>query len=204
MSRPVSADPTPTRRPRAFGPWVALVAVAALLVMAAVGCSSDGGSDDAAPERTATTEDGAVTTSTVDATTTTTADAAVTSTTATPTPPGDGPTDYAGFIDGQEEATVTFVRDDGIEAFEVRDLAVECQPLEVTGEPETKTISVAIAAAPLTADGSISHTEDDADLKPTLSGAFADDGTFAGGVFLTGEDDGFVCGGDFTFYANPA
>lgn len=200
MTRAVPAAPSLPPRLRSVGAGAVLVVV---LAVAAIGCSSDGGSDDAAPERTTTTEAEAPTTSITEAVATTT-EAPATTTTVAPTPPGDGPTAYEGVIDGQEDATVSFTRDGGIEAFEVRGLAVECQPLDVTGEPKARTVSVTIAAAPLTADGSISHTEEDANLAPTLSGAFADDGTFAGGVFLTGEDDGFVCGGDFTFYANPA
>lgn len=173
-----------------------------LLVLASAGCSSDGGSDDAPDRTTSTTSTTAAPVSTTEAPTTTQAPAS--STTVAPTPPGAGPTAYAGVVDGQEGATVRFTRDGGIEGFEVRGLSVTCQPLAATGDSKERTVSVTIDAAPLTADGSIDHTEETANLRPSLSGAFADDGTFTGGIFLTGEDDGFVCGGEFTFFASPA
>ncbi len=168
-----------------------------------------------------TTTDPATTTTAPSSTTTTdpvgtTTSPAVTSappTTPSPTTPSPTtasepgaprPQDYSGPVDDQPEGTtVAFVRSGSVTGFEVRDLEVECQPLAADGEAMSRQVSVAIAEAPIAADGTVAFTEGSATLKPSLSGSFAADGAFVGSLFLTGEDDGFVCGGEFTFTARP-
>ncbi|CAN5493750.1 hypothetical protein BH10ACT1_BH10ACT1_34960 [soil metagenome] len=180
--------------------------LACALTVAAVGCSSDSDSDGASPKKTTTTAE--VSTSTTDAPTTTTTTAAkpatTTTTTTAPGGPGDaGPRDFAGPVDGQPESVeVTFTRDGGIVDFSVSGLEIQCQPLD-NGDASTRPTKVTIAAAPIAADGSVQFTAKGSKYEPSLSGSFTPEGSFAGGLYLSGEDDGSVCGGEFTFIATP-
>lgn len=206
------------------------MAVLALTTVLAAGCSSDG-DDGGASDRTTTTKrttTSADRTTTSKATTTTTAGAGngggttttgtgggeppQTTTTADDGPPSTtasteaprAPSSYAGLVAGQAaDSDVTFTRGAGIEDFKVSGLAIECQPLAPTGDAKSRTVDVAIDAAPVAADGSVMFTQTDATYDPSLSGSFAADGTFAGGLFLSGESEGFVCGGEFAFTAKP-
>lgn len=182
----------------------ALVAVTALLL---AGCSGD--SDETSPERTAITAQTTVSDSTASEpadtepaeTTTTVTDEP--GTTATTVVPG-GPVAYTGVVDGQDaKVVVTFTKGAGIDGFEVSGLSIECQPLAPNGAAQSRTVDVAIAEAPIAADGSVMFTQADAAYEPSLSGSFAADGTFAGGLFLSGERGDFVCGGEFVFIAEP-
>lgn len=174
------------------------VLVAGAIVLGAVGCSSD---SDGTPKTTTTKPSATPSTSTTPSETTATPLATTSTTTAAKPVNPAGPTDYAGRVDGQKSAVkVTFTRNAGIKNFVVSGLAILCQPLD-NGDSSTRATKVSIPAAEIRADGSVEHTETGAKYKPTLSGTFTPDGSFAGGLFLSGEDDGSVCGGEFTFIA---
>ncbi|HEX2574829.1 MAG TPA: hypothetical protein VHK88_00680 [Aquihabitans sp.] len=207
----MASSPSAARRPRRGQRLAGALVLAGALAAALVGCSDDDDAADA-PRRTTTTEVAEATSTTTEATTTTdeassttTTTAAATTTTAAPTPGAPGPRDYRGVVDGQDpEVPVRFVRGAGIEDLEVEDLAIECQPLDNTGDLQERTTDVSFDQVPISGSGSVEAMLDDEPLRPSLSGSFADDGTFTGALFLSGEDDGFVCGGEFTFTATPA
>jgi hypothetical protein len=184
---------------------VAAAGAAVLLVVtgAVVGCSSDDSEGADAPRRTTTTSaDRPDRTSTTEApaTTTTTAPA----TTAPPTSAGGGGSSaFRGTVDGQDGIEVTFVR--GATALtDVRadGLELTCQPLE-GGDSTTITVDVAMPEVPLGASELVEHTQSDAPYEPTLAGSFTPAGSFAGALSLSGQRDGFACGGEFTFIATP-
>ena len=190
-------------RPGARWAVVALMIVA--IGLSAGGCGSNGGGS-AQPTKTSTTEPGLTTTirragTTSTSTSTTASTSGATTTTAVFAPGRGGPIAYAGSVDGQKSAVkVAFTRNAGIENFVVSGLVIVCQPLD-NGDSSSRVTRVSIPRAELRADGSIEHTETSAKYRPTLSGTFTPDGSFAGGLFLSGEDDGSVCGGEFTFLA---
>ncbi|QXC59603.1 hypothetical protein KSP35_14560 [Aquihabitans sp. G128] len=181
------------------------LALVGALAVAAAGCSSD--SDSAGSKKTTTTTSAAkpskaTTTSTTEAPSTTSTTAAkATTTTAKPVDPSGGPQAYSGPVDGQDaKVQVTFTRDGDIKDFVVSGLEIACQPLD-NGDSSTRATKVAIPLAEVKADGSVEHTEEGSKYHPDLSGSFTPDGSFAGGLYLSGEDDGSVCGGEFTFIA---
>ena len=190
-------------RPGARWAVGALVIVAIALSTAGCGSNGDG---SVQPTKNTTTEPAPTTTirraGTTSTSTTTTASASgATTTTAVSDPGRGGPIAYAGRVDGQKSAVkVAFTRNAGIENFVVSGLVIVCQPLD-NGDSSSRVTKVSIPRAELRADGSIEHTETSAKYRPTLSGTFTPDGSFAGGLFLSGEDDGSVCGGEFTFFA---
>lgn len=177
------------------------VLVATLLVVAlgSVGCSKN--SDGAkAPRKTATTVTSR--TSTTGSPETTSTVPGVTTAPIDPTAPA--PVAYSGRIDGQPTtAQVTFVLTDALERVEVKDLTIECQPLDGQAEPETRTIGLSFPRATIAKGRTVSVSLGSARMKPSLSGSFSADNAFSGALFLSGEDDGFVCGGEFTFTARP-
>ncbi len=173
---------------RQRGRRLAGVLVAGAILLAAAGCSSESAGTPK-PAKTSTPKP-ATTPST--ATTTTAVEKP-----ANPTEP----TDFAGRVDGQKSSVkVTFTRNSGIKNFVVSGLAILCQPLD-NGDSSTRATRVSIPSAEIRADGSVEHSETSAKYRPTLSGTFTPDGSFAGGLYLSGEDDGSVCGGEFTFIA---
>lgn len=188
-------------RPGARWAVGALVIVAITLSTAGCGSNSDG---SVQPTKNTTTEPAPTTTIRRAGTTSTSTSASAsgaTTTTAVSDPGRGGPIAYAGRVDGQKSAVeVTFTRNTGIENFVVSGLVIVCQPLD-NGDSSSRVTKVSIPRAELRADGSIEHTETSAKYRPTLSGTFTPDGSFAGGLFLSGEDDGSVCGGEFTFFA---
>ena len=188
-------------RPGARWAVGALVIVAVTLSAAGCGSNSDG---SVQPTKNTTTEPAPTTTIRRAGTTSTSTSASAsgaTTTTAVSDPGRGGPIAYAGRVDGQKSAVkVTFTRNTGIENFVVSGLVIVCQPLD-NGDSSSRVTKVSIPRAELRADGSIEHTETSAKYRPTLSGTFTPDGSFAGGLFLSGEDDGSVCGGEFTFFA---
>ena len=177
------------------------VLVAGAIVLGAVGCSSDSDGTPK-PTKTTTTKPAASPSTATTPSETTAAPLATTSTTTAVKPVNPTwPAHYAGRVDGQKSSVkVTFTRNVGIQNFVVSGLAILCQPLD-NGDSSTRATKVSIPSADIRADGSVEHTETGAKYKPTLSGTFTADGSFAGGLFLSGEDDGSVCGGEFTFIA---
>ncbi len=179
----------------ARGAIAVLAVVLAPVVMVACSSKSDGADK---PDRTSTTAAARTSTSS-----TTAPRPSTTVTTTVPgTRTGTGPTNFAGQLDGQK-ARATFTRTSaGIENFEVVGLAIQCQPID-NSAPSSRATRVTIQLAPIKADGSVETTATAAKYKPTLSGSFTPQGTFAGGLFLSGQDSGSVCGGEFTFIAKP-
>ena len=177
------------------------VTLAALLVVAGPACSNDDTSDASSttldvgvdppndPPLTATT--------TAPASDTTVADTEPVQTTTTEVVTGES---FGGAIDGQAAGIdISFTKADGaIRNFTVRNLDIQCLPLD-DGEATTRTIDVVLDQVPVGADGMVDYTDEDADFAPQLSGSFADDGRFIGGLYLSQEVDGSVCGGEFTF-----
>ena len=188
-------------RPGARWAVGALVIVAIALSTAGCGSNSDG---SVQPTKNTTTEHAPTTTIRRAGTTSTSTSASASgaTTTAAVSDPGrGGPIAYAGRVDGQKSAVkVAFTRNTGIENFVVSGLVIVCQPLD-NGDSSSRVTRVSIPRAELRADGSIEHTETSAKYRPTLSGTFTPDGSFAGGLFLSGEAAGSVCGGEFTFLA---
>lgn len=181
------------------------MAAGVLLAVAVAGCSSDGSEGADAPRRTTTTStDGGERTTTTEAPgDTTSTSAAPTTTAAPPSTTGGGSSAFRGSVDGQDGIEVTFTR--GAAALtDVRadGLELTCQPLE-GGDAETITVDVAIAQVPLGSGDLVEHTQADAPYEPTLSGSFTPAGSFAGALSLSGQRDGFACGGEFTFIATP-
>lgn len=187
-------------------------AVAAVVLVAAValaGCSSDGsdGAADAdAPRRTTTTvNDGgeSSTTSTAPEGTTTTAPEGTTTAAPPTSGAGGGSSSFRGAVDGQDGIEVTFTRGPAaLTDLRADGLDLTCQPLE-GGDAKTITVDVAMAEVPLGSGTLVEHTEAGAPYEPTLSGSFTPAGTFAGALYLSGQRDGFACGGEFTFIATP-
>ncbi|MCU1498454.1 MAG: hypothetical protein JWM47_2407 [Acidimicrobiales bacterium] len=195
--------PPPCRIPsRSAARRLAAVVAAGLLVLGLPGCSSDGNDDGARADPSSTTEAAGRSTTTAADRATTTVPATTTTTAGVPVLPP-GATRYAGPVDGQQAGVeVSFTRDGAITDFEVGGLSMDCQPL-TSGEPSTRSTTVSIAEVAVSASGAVSHIEEDARYRPSLTGSFTPDGSFAGGLYLSGEDDGFVCGGEFTFIAAP-
>lgn len=170
------------------------------------GCSSDSGSGaggEGAPRRTTTT----TTTTTVPARTSSTAapttDATAPTTVASTSGVG-GSSTFRGAVDGQAGIEVTFTR--GAAALtdvRVDDLELTCQPLD-GGDAKTITVDVSVAQVPLGSGGLVEHTDAGAPYEPTLTGSFTPAGSFAGSLYLSGQRDGFACGGEFTFIATPS
>ena len=176
------------------------VLVAGAVVLGAAACSSESDGTPK-PTKTTTTKPAATPSTAATPSETTAAPPATTSTTVVKPANPAGPTDYAGRVDGQKTSVkVTFTRNGGIKNFVISGLAILCQPLD-NGDSSSRATKVSIPSADIRADGSVEHTETGAKYKPTLSGTFTADGSFAGGVFLSGEEDGSVCGGEFTFIA---
>lgn len=185
--------------------------VAAVVLVAAValaGCSSDGsdGAADAdAPRRTTTTvNDGGESSTTSTAPEGTTTAPEGTTTAAPPTSgAGGGSSSFRGAVDGQDGIEVTFTRGAAaLTDLRADGLDLTCQPLE-GGDAKTITVDVAMAEVPLGSGTLVEHTEAGAPYEPTLSGSFTPAGTFAGALYLSGQRDGFACGGEFTFIATP-
>ena len=185
---------------------VAVLVLAASVALAA--CSSDGSDGADAPRRTTTTTaaDGRLrtTTSTTEAerATSTTAAPSTTATPATGGGGGSGSSTFRGDVDGQKGVSVTFTRSaSAITDVRAEGLELTCQPLK-GGDAKTITVDVAMAQVPLSS-GLIEHTEAGAPYEPTLSGSFTPAGAFAGALSLSGQRDGYACGGEFTFLATP-
>ena len=195
---------TGTERPRRLA--VAMcTAVALVIAVLLAGCSSDSGSDDGADasRRTTTSADRAERTTTSAAPDGTTTTGAPTTTAAPPTSAGGGSSAFRGAVDGQDGVEVTFTRGAAALADVRADgLELTCQPLE-GGDSKTVTLDVVIAEVPLGSGGLVEHTEAGAPYEPTLAGSFTPAGAFAGSLSLSGQRDGFACGGEFTFIATP-
>ncbi len=101
-----------------------------------------------------------------------------------------------------DDSTLTMAESDGaINRFAVQDLVVDCFPLEGGAEQQTRTVDVSIEDVPVDDDGMVDHNDPDAPYSPVLSGLFNDDGEFIGSLELRSEQDGYLCGGEFTFAA---
>ena len=185
------------------GRAIAAAGVGALLAVTVVlaGCSSDGSDGADAPRRTTTSADE------TDQTTTEAPERTTSSTTTAVAPTtsagGGGSSAFRGTVDGQGGIEVTFVRSPTV-LTDVRadGLELTCQPLE-GGDAKTITVDVAMAQVPLGTTDLVEHTEADAPYEPTLAGSFTPAGSFAGSLSLSGQRDGFACGGEFTFIATP-
>lgn len=107
---------------------------------------------------------------------------------------------FGGAIDGQGGAVdISFTKADGaIRNFTVRKLEIKCQPL-AGGDATDRTIDVVLDRVPVGADGMVDYTDEDAEFAPQLSGSFAVDGRFIGGLYLSQQTSDAVCGGEFTF-----
>ncbi len=183
---------------------VAAVTMAALLVVAGPACSKNDKSDSSSttldvgvdppndPPTTTTT-----TTTAPPPSDTTVADTGPVPSTTTEVVAGEA---FGGAIDGQDGGVdIAFTKADGaIRTFIVRDLDLQCLPL-AGGEATNRTIDVVLDRVPVGADGMVDYTDEDGDFAPQLSGSFADDGRFIGGLYLSQKVDGSVCGGEFTF-----
>lgn len=174
-----------------------LLALSLVGVLALVGCSKD--SDDAATTTTpsSTTAAAGRTTSTVARSTSTTQAPIITTTVVKPT---GGPSKFRGVVDGQPKVIVTFTKGTALTDVKADGLEIQCQPLE-QGDAKTDTVDVAIASAPIAADGTVSYTQAKEQFEPNISGTFTDDGRFAGVLTLSGERKGYACGGEYTFIA---
>lgn len=175
---------------------VAAVTMAALLVVAGPACSKD---DKAGPSSTTldVSADPPNDPPTTTSPSTTVADTEPVRSTTTEVVTGEP---FGGAIDGEDgEADISFTKADGvIRNFAVRDLEIQCLPL-AGGEATTRTVDVVIDRVPVGADGMVDFTDEDADFAPQLSGSFADDGRFIGGLYLSQQVGNDVCGGEFTF-----
>lgn len=187
--------------------------MALLLTVGAVACSSDSGSEDAAGSSTTTEADATASTTTTtttsgEATTTSTAAAEDPTTTAAtePADPNAPPSqDYSGAIDGQDGGTtISFERGAEVSSVEVRGLEVTCEPIDNTGATRTETVDLSFPDVVVAEDGSVEVAKPDDELAPSLTGVFTADGTFTGSIFLSFERDGYACGGDYPFTADPA
>lgn len=191
-------------RPRALAVLAVAVGLLAASVLGA-GCSSDGsdgakagsGADGTttAPKRTTTTAPR----------TTTTAAPSTTTSTKPATTPGSGgaggSSAYAGDLDGQDGVSVSFTRTaSALTDLRADGLELTCQPL-ASGDAKTITVDVAMAQVPLGTGGLVEFTESGAPYEPTVSGSFTASGDFAGSLYLSGQRDGYACGGEFTFIA---
>ena len=180
---------------------VAAVTMAALLVVAGPACSKDDKGDSASTTLDVDVDppnDPPATTTAPPASDTTVADTKPpSSTSTTEVVAGES---FGGAIDGQDGGIdIAFTKADGvIRNFAVRDLEIQCQPL-AGGEATTRTIDVVLDRVPVGADGMVDYVDEEAAFAPQLSGSFADDGRFIGGLYLSQELDGSVCGGEFTF-----
>ncbi|MEZ5177192.1 MAG: hypothetical protein R2746_02630 [Acidimicrobiales bacterium] len=182
----------------------ALVLVLALSLVGAA-CSSDGSDGADAPRRTTTTvsDDADASTTTTAPRTTPSTTAAPTSTAAPDTTAGGGSSAFRGAVDGQKDVVVTFTRGaDALTDVRASGLELTCQPL-AGGDAKTISVDVAMAQVPL-GPGLLEHTEQGAPYEPTLSGSFTPAGAFAGSLYLSGQRDGYACGGEFTFLATPS
>lgn len=175
----------------------AMVAAAVgMLVVAGPACSKDDKNDS-----TSTTldvnADPPNDPPTTAAPTTTSADTEPVSSTTTEAVSGEP---FGGAVDGQDGGVdISFTRADGvIRNFAVSDSEIQCLPLS-EDEVTTRTIDVVIDRVPVGADGLVDFTDEDADFSPQLSGSFADDGQFIGGLYLSQQVGDDVCGGEFTF-----
>lgn len=109
---------------------------------------------------------------------------------------------FGGTLDGQDGGgvEVSLTRADGtIRNFTVRNLEIQCLPLASDGDTSTRTVDVIIASVPVGSDGLVDYTDEDSEFSPQLSGSFADDGRFIGGLYLSQQVGDDVCGGEFTF-----
>ena len=179
---------------------VTAVTMAALLVVVGPACSNDDKSDSTSTTLDVNVDppnDPPVTTTTAPPSGTTVADTKPVASTTTEVVAGEA---FGGAIDGQDGGIdIAFTKADGvIRNFAVRDLEIQCQPL-AGGEATTRTIDVVLDRVPVGADGMVDYVDEDAAFAPQLSGSFADDGRFIGGLYLSQELDGSVCGGEFTF-----
>jgi hypothetical protein len=196
-TRPAPASPRSRPRARAG----ALLVVAALVL--AGGCSSDDGSDGRDGADT-TRPAGATTTSKAPVTTEAGSSTTLGATTNTTAPAQDDPAnaDYRGKVDGRD-ATVTFTRKDGtILDLAISSLTLDCLPTG-DGEPTTRKATVSIDRLPLPASGVVEVTAKDDPYSPSITGTFAEDGTFSATVLFSGQREGYACGGEFPFTAQP-
>jgi len=173
------------------------IVVALLGAVALSGCSKDK-SDDAdkgtTPSSTAVARS---TSTTVGSSTSTTTEPRITTTIVKPT---GGPTSFRGVVDGQPKVVVTFTKGATLTDLKANDLEIECQPLD-NGDAKTTKVDVAIPSAPVASNGSVTFTQSAKEYQPTISGSFTKDGRFAGALSLSGQKNGYACGGEFTFIA---
>jgi hypothetical protein len=102
----------------------------------------------------------------------------------------------------EDDSTLTVAEsDDSIHRFAVEGLVVDCFPLGA-GEQETRTVDVTMEDVPVGEGRMVDHGEPELPYSPVLSGLFTDDGEFIGSLELSSEEDGFLCGGEFTFAAD--
>lgn len=179
------------------------IALAVVAALAVGGCSK---SDDAAgPNATSTTTKGRpAATTTTGGPSKTTAPGGPTGTTtpsgpATPTTLAPGERPFAGSLDGRPDTAVTFVRGDGLRDFEAKGIEVTCNRTDNKGGPTTRTVDVKLPEVPVAADGSVDFTAEKAPYSPQLQGSFDARGRFLGGLYLSGQSDGEVCGAEVTF-----
>jgi len=173
------------------------IAVGLVGAMALSGCSKDKSDDSDKGASASTTTAAKAASSTTTSTTSTTTEPRITTTVVKP---AGGPTKFRGVVDGQPKVVVTFTRGTAITDLKADDLEIECQPLD-NGDAKTKTVDVAIPSAPVAASGSVSFTQSAKEYQPTISGVFTKDARFAGAISLSGQKDGYACGGEFTFIA---
>ncbi|MEO6987484.1 MAG: hypothetical protein ABI239_02435 [Aquihabitans sp.] len=180
---------------RSIGRVVA-VALAALVVVAAPACSKD----DKATSSSTTLDVNADPPNDPPTTTspsTTVAETEPVESTTTEAVTGET---FGGAIDGEDgEVDISFTKADGvIRNFAVRGLKIQCLPM-AGGEATSRLIDVVMDPVPVGADGMVDYTDEDGDFAPQLSGSFADDGRFIGGLYLSQQVANDVCGGEFTF-----
>lgn len=184
----------------------AAFAAAAITVLVLGGCSKDKGSDGAATTTTGakvTTTTGAgdaTATTKAGGTATTAAGATTTASTAPPTTASGPASTFSGTVPGASDgANVSFERSgSALRSFAVKDLEVTCNPKTGSAGPTTRTIDVTVDSMPVAADGTVDYVGG-APYHPELQGNFTDDGRFSGGLYLSYEADGKVCGGEFSF-----
>ena len=185
-----------TNRVRAVRLAIVVVLLGALALAA---CSKDE-SDDSDKGASASTTTAAAARSTSTTSTTSSSTTTEPLITTTVVKPAGGPTKFRGVVDGQPKVVVTFTRGTAITDLKANDLAIECQPLD-NGDAKTKTVDISVPSVPVAAGGSVSFTQSAKEYQPTISGTFTKDDRFAGAISLSGQKDGYACGGEFTFIA---
>lgn len=185
-----------------FSPAAATVALVLVVGIGLASCSNSS-SDGAAPKAkgpTTTAAPGSTAGGGANGKATTTSGLAKTPSSTTTPKVEPGEKAFTGEVPGQStDAAISFVRGtDTIRSFAVQGLVVTCRPLKGYAEERTETIDIAIPNVAVAADGTVDYVGKEKYL-PKLVGNFTAQGRFSGGLTISYEQDGWVCGGEYSF-----